>query len=440
MNLYEQLKMKLAVMTQMVNTAKAAGNRNFTADEETIYAQHEKERDEIKAKIAAEELQTKRAKDLADEQAILNKSQGRIVPGVDPSVEIILAAEDRPWESLGAQLVAVKNAARGNVDPRLTIKNAVTGLNESVGSEGGFQVGTDLSGDLIKRTYQTGVLASKVQRIPISANASGLIINGIDETSRASGQRWGGVQAYWGDEADAATAKKPKFRKIKLELKKLIGLCYATDELLEDSSALESIITEAFTQEFGFMMDDGIFGGTGAGQMAGIIGSNSLITVAKEAAQANTTIVFQNILNMWSRLYAPSRANAIWYINQDIEPALYAMSLLVGSTGGVPVYMPAGGISGTPYSTLFGRPVVPIEQCSTLGTVGDIVLADLSQYAMIDKGGMKSASSIHVRFLNDEQVFRFTMRLDGQPKWNAPLTPNKGTNAQSPFITLASRP
>jgi HK97 family phage major capsid protein len=436
MNWKEQLKNKALVMKAMVDKAKAE-NRNFTPDEETIYAAHETELATIQAAIAAEEKVFARQ---ASVDAILATSTGTLAAGREqPGAEIILAAEDRPWNSLGEQLVAVKNAARGNIDPRLTVKNAVTGLNEGVGSEGGFQVGTDLSGELIKKTYETGVLASKVQRIPISAGASGLIINGIDETSRASGSRWGGVQAYWGDEADAMTATKPKFRKIKLELKKLIGLCYATDELLEDSAALESIISQAFTEEFGFMLDEGILRGTGAGQLQGIMGSNSLVTVAKQGAQANGTILFENILNMWARLYAPSRANAEWYINQDIEPALYAMSLLVGTTGGVPVYMPAGGISGSPYSTLFGRPVIPIEQCSTLGAVGDIVLADLSQYAMIDKGGMKSATSIHVRFLNDEQVFRFTMRVDGQPKWNAAMTPNKGTNTQSPFITLAAR-
>ncbi len=49
---------------------------------------------------------------------------------------------------------------------------------------------------------------------------------------------------------------------------------------------------------------------------------------------------------------------------------------------------------------------------------------------------MKAATSIHVRFVNDESVFRFTYRCDGQPAWNAPLTPFKGTNTLSPFIAL----
>jgi HK97 family phage major capsid protein len=102
--------------------------------------------------------------------------------------------------------------------------------------------------------------------------------------------------------------------------------------------------------------------------------------------------------------------------------------------------MPANGVSGAPYGTLFGRPVLEIEQTATLGTVGDVVLADLSQYLMIEKGGMESASSIHVKFTTDETAFRFVMRVDGQPAWNQYLTPASGsTNYLSPFIALATR-
>ena len=85
------------------------------------------------------------------------------------------------------------------------------------------------------------------------------------------------------------------------------------------------------------------------------------------------------------------------------------------------------------------RPVVPVEQCNVAGSVGDIVLGDLSQYILIYKGGMQAASSIHVRFLYDENVFRFIYRVDGQPVWNNPITPYKGAGSLSPFVTLAAR-
>ena len=102
--------------------------------------------------------------------------------------------------------------------------------------------------------------------------------------------------------------------------------------------------------------------------------------------------------------------------------------------------MPAGGLSDLPYGKIYTRPVLPIEQCATLGTVGDIILADLSQYLLIEKGGIKTASSIHVQFLTDETAFRFVYRVNGQPVWNSALTPFKGTsNTLSPFVALATR-
>jgi HK97 family phage major capsid protein len=82
---------------------------------------------------------------------------------------------------------------------------------------------------------------------------------------------------------------------------------------------------------------------------------------------------------------------------------------------------------------------MPIEQCSTLGDKGDIILADFSQYLLIDKGQMQNATSIHVKFVNDETAFRFVYRLDGQPMWNSALTPYKGSDTLSPFVTLAER-
>ena len=83
--------------------------------------------------------------------------------------------------------------------------------------------------------------------------------------------------------------------------------------------------------------------------------------------------------------------------------------------------------------------MIPLEHADTVGTVGDIVLADLSQYLMIDKENIESAVSIHVRFIYDESTFRFVYRVDGAPWWNSALTPFKGTNTQSPFVALATR-
>jgi Phage capsid family len=95
--------------------------------------------------------------------------------------------------------------------------------------------------------------------------------------------------------------------------------------------------------------------------------------------------------------------------------------------------------TGVAYPALFGRPVIPAEHSSTIGTVGDIILGDFSRYVLATKAP-KGDLSIHVNFLNDENLFRFVMRVDGQTIDAAPVTPLNGTNTTSPFVVLASRP
>lgn len=426
MNMKKILEMKAkredARLKAMAVLNKAEAEDRFLSEEE------QKDIDKYEEEIRAWDESIGRAEKLL---AIEPEDRSTEKPEVKPTPA---KETEKRFSSFGEQLMAAYRAAMpgGKVDERLSTR-AASGLNETTPSDGGFLVQQDFVTELLKRTYETGILASKVKKIPISTNANGMKINAIDEDSRANGSRWGGVQTYWEGEADEITASKPKFRQMELSLKKLTGLCYATDELLQDAAALEAVIRQAFAEEFGFKIDDAILSGSGEGEPLGILNSGAIVTVAKEASQTDI-ITVENLIKMWNRLWSRSRANAVWYINQELEPYLYTLKI-----GDKPVYIPAGGLSEKPYGTLFGRPVVPIEQCSAAGEVGDIILADIGQYLLIDKGGIKSASSIHVRFLYDENVFRFIYRVDGKPIWTKPLTPYKGSATVSPFVTLAKR-
>jgi len=163
------------------------------------------------------------------------------------------------------------------------------------------------------------------------------------------------------------------------------------------------VIFQAFQDEIGFMLDAAIFNGSGAGQPLGLMNSGALVTVDAQPGQDPDTIVTENLLDMYSRMPARNRKNGVFLINQSIEPQLYGMSLAVGAGGG-PVFMPSGGLSVQPYATLFGRPVIPIEQASPLGDLGDIVFADMSAMILADKGGIQTDMSIHVEFLTDQSV------------------------------------
>lgn len=342
------------------------------------------------------------------------------------------------FSSLGEMLSAVRRSAEfGQHDNRL-VRSSAEGMNETVPSEGGYLVGQDLLGGVAKRMYDRSLIAGRCERIPIGANSNSLKWNEIDEVSRKDGSRNGGVRAYWTGEAGTVAASFPKLATQTISLQKVMAFVYATEELLQDTTALEAMVTNLVGDEIAYKLDDTILNGDGSGKPLGWANSNAAITVSKESGQAAGSIVFENIVKMRSRLWARSRGNSVWYINQDCEPELHTMSLAVG-TGGVPVYLPASGLAGAPYDTLYGRPVIPIEHAETVGTAGDIWYCDPSQYRLIDKGGIKQAVSMHVKFLTDEQVFRFTYRVNGQPLWSSALTPAKGVNTQSPFVRLQTR-
>lgn len=437
-------KMDAGTITE-AETARLNAITSSTAATETTPAV-QSELAKVNAEIAREEV-------LMDERRSVEAgANGNADTAAETAARLPAEARQDPpkFKSLGEQMLAIASAGMpgGRQDPRLVIAAGPTGMNEGVGSEGGFLVQTDFQNTLLDDLYAGGDLLKLINTIPIGPNSNGISMNGIDETSRANGSRAGGILAYWTGEAQLKVASQPKFRSLKMELDKLTGLCYATDELLQDTTALESWIKEAFNTEFTFKLEDAIINGTGAGMPLGILNSGAVVTVAKETSQPNGTINAMNIIKMWSRLPARSRKNAVWLINGDVEPQFSTFSLAVTNVAGTEnvAALPAYGINYTPpglngnqYATLQGRPVIPTEYNNTLGGVGDIILFDPTQYLAIDKGPTQSASSVHVRFVYDETVFRFVYRFNGQPKWRTARTPYKGSLSISPFVTLAAR-
>lgn len=311
-----------------------------------------------------------------------------------------------------------------------------SGMNETSGADGGFLVPPQFVQQLLQRTYENDLL-SRTTMFPMTSNT--LAIPAINETSRANGSRFGGVQAYWRSEAGSTTNTQPGFSSVRLTLDSLMLTVRVTNELLEDSGmALETYISTVASQELQFKVGDSIVRGDGVDKPQGILYAPALITVNKRTGQTAATLTTENIVDMWSRMWIGSRPNSVWLINQDVESQLLTMTIGVG-LGGQVTYMPPGGLSGAPYATLLGRPVIVTEFNSTLGTAGDILLVDLSQYLTGTKGGLQSAASMHVYFSTNEMLYRFIMRLDGRAWWTSALTPYQGSATKSPFIALQTR-
>ncbi len=344
--------------------------------------------------------------------------------------------------ALGCAAIAERNRALGGeADPRLKLGAAALGMNEAVPQEGGIFLTTEIANEIELMT-RAGAILSRVDRSTMTGPVNSIRFNMLNETSRVDGSRSGGVRAYWLEEAGTKTASQPTFRGVELRAWKLAALGYATDEMLQDVGFLGNFLLDAFSEELRFKAEDAIIRGTGAGMPLGILNAvgTPVIEVAIDSGQVLADgYSFTNITSMWGRLDVRSQANAVWLVNQAVQPLLQGMTMNLGTTS-YPVYMPPGGLSTAGYGTLFGRPVVPVEYMPAPGTPGDVMLADLSQYRFVEKaGGIQTASSIHVQFVTDQTAFRAVWRVGGAPKWIAPLTPYQGTATTSPFITLGAR-
>lgn len=431
----EELKMKMVELHEKAQAIqdKADDENRDLSDNETV------EFDAIFAEMDKTQKSIARAERLELSARSMPVTQRQTTPQAPKASRIEVVDDGRwGWPTLGEFAAAVRTAALPGgqrlMDQRLIANAPTTYGTEAVGTDGGFAVPPQYSSEIVQLLQSEQSLLNLTDQQTTTSNSMSYP---VDETS--DWQTTGGIQAYWESEAGQMTQSKPSLKLLTTYANKVIALVPVTDELLEDAPALDRYLKRKAPAKILFKVNHAILQGTGAGQPLGILNSGALVSVAKKTGQAADTVEFENINSMWSRLYAPCRMNAVWLINQDIEPELDAMTVAVG-TGGAPVYLPPGGLSDTPYARLKGRPVIPTQACETLGDQGDIILADLSQYLTIQKvGGIKSSMSVDLWFDYDLAAYKFVLRIGGQPWWSSAISARDGSNTLSPFVTLDER-
>lgn len=360
-----------------------------------------------------------------------------------------LAGEDRQvFESLNHQMREVffhgvhkRHTPNGVYDSLMRQPRearAALGISELSDKDGDFLIQPEQAGLIVDAMFEdkADIFARPNWGFTTS---NGLILNRLKSYDKTTSFT-GAVISYWLGEAKEATASQPEFEQLELKLHKMLALYYATDEALEDIPGITSDMAPLVALELRSRAGESFIRGNGVKKPEGILNSPVTVEVAKVAAQPAKTVVQGNINDMYA---AFNGSDGVWLYNRQLWPQFPALEAAVG-TGGVLTFMPPGGISGSPYASIFGMPLLPCPYCSAPGTPGDLILADWSKYKALGKTGeqVKAAQSVHVQFLTMQQAFRFAMRLDGQPDMSAPITPKHRDGATfqlSPFVTVALR-
>lgn len=405
--------------------------------------------DQLMEDTASAEADVQRLEAMERSSNFMDSTPGRATtPTNRGGVEVV--NEQAPFQTLAEFMQAVKMAGceqtanhqtseqLRNYNTLLMEQAAASGMTETGTDTGGFLLAPQMANDLMTSILNGSVFARKCRYVPVGAASNSLTYPDVKEDSRKNGARFGGVQAYWEDEEAEMTRSQPQFDENTLKLRKVTALFRATDELLEDAVGLAGLVDAFMGEEFAIKVDDAIFRGNGTKRPLGIMEAPALVSVPKEKNQSAATIKYNNILAMYSRFDMRFLQGAEWNINQDCLPQLMQMSINVG-TGGQPVWMPPNAAADSPFGRLMGIPVIPTEHNSTVGTMGDITLANWDRYMLIGKGNIQSASSIHVNFESNRTSFRWTLRRNGQPIRKTAYIPMNGTNTISPFVALATR-
>jgi len=328
---------------------------------------------------------------------------------------------------------SVRNAAVGRVDNRLLAAASTYG-SEGTQADGGYAVPTDFRRDI------WSYVVSNDQLLPLTDqyNSFSNVLTFPADTL----QPWNAsVSASWTGEGQAIAESKTQLGQVSVTAYKLPVAINVTDELMQDALAYGAYVTRKAGERIAEAINYAILTGSGASQPKGcLVSSSALITVPSASGQAASTFVPKNVYDMYYRMPAQDRANAVWLVSPDAEPALqYGLNTNLGSGSAWPIFMPQGTIAGSPYGQIMGRPYLVNGNMKALGQKGDFAFVNLKRYLSLVKGGVQQDVSIHAYFLQDLSTFRFIVRMGGTPWVTNAITLQNGSTTQSPYVMLASR-
>ena len=334
--------------------------------------------------------------------------------------------------ALAVQRASLRSGAY--VDPRLVVNAPSSSSSSGVPADGGYAIPPDFRQEIVRKVMGEASIVAFTDQQTCSSNA---LTFPMDETT--PWQASGGVRVNWTAEGAKIEESKVALGEATVKLEKIAALLPITEELLSDAPALSRYISSKVPSNIGFALNDAIINGDGVGKPFGLLKSAAMLAVDAEGGQIADTITYSNIVRMWSRLHASGKSRSVWLVNPIVDEQLMMM-VFPGAGTAVPVYLPPGGAADTPYARLFGRPIIPTEACPAVGDLGDIILADLSQYMTVTKTeGMRADVSMHLYFDYDIMAFRFILRFGGKPWWTAPIDGKAAGVQYSAFVAVAER-
>ncbi len=233
-------------------------------------------------------------------------------------------------------------------------------------------------------------------------------------------------EAVWTDCCANLNELDLAFNDVELDCWKVGGYFAVCNANLEDSDvALATELVTAIGQAIGLALDKAILYGTGTRMPLGVVTrlaqtsapadypatartwADLHTTNIKSITAANSTgakLFAEIVKDFGAAKSIYSRGTKVWVMNETTYTALVAEAMVVDAGGAI-----VSGVNGV-------MPVVG-GAIEVLDFIPDNVIIGgyFDLYLLAERAGKKFATSEHVRFLQDQTVFKGTARYDGQP-------------------------
>ncbi len=310
---------------------------------------------------------------------------------------------------------------------------AKAALNSQTGTQGGYTVPTEFMPSLLNFATEAAIVRKRATLVPMAGKSVQVPVLDVTTPTTAGDTAFlGGVVARWTEEAGDINETEPTFKQVELTNHELMGYSKISNTLLADNAVgLETFLLTLFGRAIAWYEDYAFLRGDGVGKPMGILNADALVQISRVAQNEFHLLDAANMLSRLLPGWDP--AHTVWAVHPTILPQLLTMT---DTAAGHVVFI--DNARERPRMSLFGIPVETTEKLPAIDSLGDVLLLDLRHYLLGDRQQVEIAFSEHVAFLNNQGVWRFVSRVDGQPWLRDKVTLADGTTTLSPFVGLLS--
>ncbi len=223
---------------------------------------------------------------------------------------------------------------------------------------------------------------------------------------QSDSDEYGSVSVKWISEAEEKPSTEAKFEQQTITAYELAAYTELSHSLISRSAiGMEALIGDLFRMATQDAMDTAFLTGNANGKPTGILNTTGIREVARQTVG---TVDYQDLIELEFNLRSYHRSGAIYLCS---DPALKTFKGTLDTTGR-PLFTPS--VAGTLPDRLNGYAYLGTHRLPGLGSEGDIVFVDLSQYIIPMEAEIVVKTSDDYKFQNNVRAFVVFVIVGGE--------------------------